>query len=689
MERPKVSQAFLKALTLACSGDVDQAHGLLRPVLEANPVNARASEGLRKLLEGSARRNQVDPPPKVLERLARLHAASRHDALVDEIEPLIERHPRSATLLTLLGAARGAQGRWDEAEVALRLAVVLAPNRPGCHVNLGNALRAQGLKEEAEKSFAEAVALEATDAQSLLYQAHALRRMGRAEDMAAHLERADAIEPIPADQRVLLADSLRLNGRNTEAIAHLRLVRADAPHVQNYSAHYYHQLMHICDWSEYEEMTRAAPTMGVQDQKVDPFSMLPIEDSPHRQLARARLYSVGCFGNAPKEPLVASAPAHARGKVRVGYFAGDAINHATMHLMKGVFRRHDRTAFDVTVFSYSRPSLALYRDHFLADTDRVIDISEMNSGDATAIARSAGLDIAVDLKGYTHNFRLGELAARVAPVQIHHLAYPSSLGATFIDYIVADHVVIPPEWRSCYSENVIYMPNSYQCTDNTRMLSSKNTNREDFGLPKRGVVLCCFNHVYKITPREFDIWMRLLKRLPDSVLWLLKSNDWCATNLRSEAAMRGVSPDRLVFAAPIPQHEHLARIVHADLFLDTFNVNAHTTASDALWAGLPVVTKIGDQFAARVAASLLTAVGLPELITRSEREYEDLIWELASKPERLAELRSRLAINRLVEPLFDTARYTTAFEAGLKAAARRSADGLPPEDIDLAPAPGP
>jgi len=239
------------------------------------------------------------------------------------------------------------------------------------------------------------------------------------------------------------------------------------------------------------------------------------------------------------------------------------------------------------------------------------------------------------------------------------------MGAEFIDYIIADEIVIPEHQRHNYSENVIYMPNSYMCTDNTREFSERPLSRAELGLPEDAFVFCCFNNNVKITSREFDIWMRLLTRLEDSVLWLGKSNIWSTDNLIKEARRRGVDPCRLIFADKVPMDQHLERQKLADLFLDTFNFNAHTTASEALWAGLPVVTKAGNQFAARVAASLLTAVGLPELVTKTEEEYEGLIFELASDKGRLSATKEKLAMNRLKEPLFDTERYTRNFEAGL------------------------
>ena len=282
------------------------------------------------------------------------------------------------------------------------------------------------------------------------------------------------------------------------------------------------------------------------------------------------------------------------------------------------------------------------------------------------LARGHELDIAIDLKGYTRQSRPGLFALRLAPVQIAYLGYPGTMGADFIDYLIADPVVIPDGEKRFYTEKLLFLPNSYQPNDNRREIAQAGSSRADFGLPGDGFVFCCFNQNYKITPREFDIWMRLLGRVDGSVLWLLRSNEWAEANLRREARARGIDPDRLVFAGKLPHGEHLARHAHADLFLDTFNVNAHTTASDALWAGLPIVTRAGRQFAARVAASLLAAVGLPELIAGTDEAYEALALDLATDPDRLAAIRAKLAANRLSQPLFDTVGYTRDFEAALE-----------------------
>jgi protein O-GlcNAc transferase len=293
------------------------------------------------------------------------------------------------------------------------------------------------------------------------------------------------------------------------------------------------------------------------------------------------------------------------------------------------------------------------------------------------------VDIAVDLKGHTDNARTGIFMFRPAPIQVNYLGYPGTMGAGFIDYIVADKTVLPEDHRQHYSEKVVYLPHSYQANDSKKVISPAVPGRTELGLPGEGFVFCCFNNSYKIEPQVFDIWMRLLGRVAGSVLWLLQSNDVAVANLRREAEARGIAGERLVFSPAIELSLHLARLQQADLFLDTFSCNAHTTASDALWAGLPVLTRLGETFASRVAASLLTAAGVPELITHSAEDYEALALALATEPTRLSEIHERLGRQRSVCPLFDTTGFTQDLEAAYSRMMAIFHQGLAPQPITI------
>lgn len=418
---------------------------------------------------------------------------------------------------------------------------------------------------------------------------------------------------------------------------------------------FYHKRS-MCDWSDMNAVFSMVERLIASKQETPPLALLFAEDNPAHQALHSKTYakylSLNRRASRPKRK--------AEGKIRVGYFSADIHSHATAYLIAGLLRHHDRSQFEVVVYSYGRIKDD-WTDKIAESADKFVDASAMGDPELTRLARTDKLDIAIDLKGYTQHVRLGMFREGIAPIHMTYLGYPGTLASPCFDYAIVDETVIPVEEREHYTENLIYLPHSYQCTDNERPVSEKQTARADWGLPEEGIVFCCFNHTAKICPDVFSIWMSVLKQAEASVLWLLESNKWARANLRREAEQRGVDPERLIFAPKVPQDEHLARLRHADLFLDTFAYNAHTTASDALYMGLPIVTKAGRQFAARVGASLLKAVGLPELVTETESEYEALILDLATDPLRLANIRDKLKRDRLSSPLFDTKRALPSY----------------------------
>ncbi len=350
--------------------------------------------------------------------------------------------------------------------------------------------------------------------------------------------------------------------------------------------------------------------------------------------------------------------------------------------MVRMFELHDRNTFEIYLYDYSNVSDEMSQ-RVSASVDHHHRVKTLSDNEIFALARSDAIDIAVDLKGFTAGGRYGLVASRPAPVTISYLGFPGTLGLKAVDYIVADEVMIPQELRRYYVENILYMPECYQVTDDQREIASTVPTRTELGLPEDALVLCCFNGTYKITPAEFDIWMRIMAKVPHSVLWHWATEEKAMENLRNEAEKRGISRDRLIFCGSISQPEHLARLARADLFLDTFNICAHTTASDALWAGLPIVTLQGKQFAARVASSILNAFEMPELITYSAEEYEARILELAENPAELRRLREKVAEKRKSAPLFDTARFTRNWEQMLKKALSNIETGHAPRDLHL------
>jgi predicted O-linked N-acetylglucosamine transferase (SPINDLY family) len=376
---------------------------------------------------------------------------------------------------------------------------------------------------------------------------------------------------------------------------------------------------------------------------------------------------------------------YAHEKVRVAYLSADFQQHATAFLVAGVFEHHDRARFETVLVSFGPDEdQSPMRARLVRACDRFIATEKKSDVEIAGLLRRMEIDVAVDLKGFTQGNRPGIFAQRPAPVQVNYLAHPGTMGADYIDYVLADETVIPREHQRFYSEKVVWLPDSYQANDNRRRVSDRAPTRAEAGLPESGFVFCCFNNSYKITPPVFEIWMRLLGATPGSVLWLLDDSPVATANLKSEAEARGVPAARLVFAARAEVEDHLARQTLADIFLDTSPCTAHTTASDALWCGLPVLTLLGHTFAGRVAASLLRAAGLPELIAPSLETYETMALKLASEPAAIAAMRERLLANRVSLPLFDTARFTRHLEAAFATMRERAQKGLPPDAFAVA-----
>ncbi|HYA65084.1 MAG TPA: hypothetical protein VEE84_00235, partial [Burkholderiaceae bacterium] len=363
--------------------------------------------------------------------------------------------------------------------------------------------------------------------------------------------------------------------------------------------------------------------------------------------------------------------------------SADFYEHATMHLIAGVFEQHDRDKFDLFAFSFGPQTEDEMRQRVRGAFGRFIEVQDCSDRQIAELARSLQIDIAVDLKGFTQEARSRIFSFRAAPIQVSYLGYPGTMASENIDYLLADRVVVPPGSEGHYVEKVALLPDCYQANDRKRKMAEKTFTRPGVGLPEDGFAFCCFNAHYKITPAMFDVWMNILKRVGGSVLWLLDGAPQAVVNLRKEAAQRGVSPDRLVFARRLPPAEHLARIHLADLFLDTLPCNAHTTTSDALWAGLPVLTCMGKSFAGRVAASVLQAIRLPELITHGPADYEALAIELATNPAKLTQIRQTISRNRLTTPLFDTPLFARRIEAAYEKMLERYDAGLTPDLIEL------
>ncbi|APG47153.1 UDP-N-acetylglucosamine-peptide N-acetylglucosaminyltransferase [Phaeobacter porticola] len=443
--------------------------------------------------------------------------------------------------------------------------------------------------------------------------------------------------------------------------------------------------MNLCDWAVYEDQKNKLRILDNDPANGDPFTTLLYVDDAAFQKKRAVIKTKKKAAiSARKVACKFDRSPVAGRKIRIGYFSCDFFNHATMFLMARHFELHDRDKFEIYIYDYSAQPDNVMRQRVLTSADCYRQIENMKDEDVAELARADGLDIAIDLKGYTKHARPAIFGFRAAPVQISYLGYPSTTGMPTMDYFLADAVTVPQEGRRHFSEKILYMPNCYQVNDNSRDHPETKPTRAEMGLPEDAVVFCSFNNHNKVSPVEFDIWMGLLKDVDNSVLWFLAADDAVRANILKEAAARGVPADRIVFAGRCSTPDHVARLPLADIFLDTFACNAHTTASEMLWSGVPVVTKPGEQFAARVAASIVTAVDCPELIADTDEEYRALALRLATQPEERQELREKLKGNIPTTPLYDTEQYVRDFEALLEKAILRYDDGLKPDHLSLA-----
>jgi len=510
-------------------------------------------------------------------------------------------------------------------------------------------------------------------------QGAVLKGLGQLDLSVDAFNKALAIKPDYADAHYNMGLVLQEQGKLEEAIEAYNKALAIKPDYAGALSQAYSVGSLMSDWAYISTLENRLLASKL-DGKQSVYGLLALADKPSMHLEKTNGLTLEKYKNTPK---FATKPFQKSKRIKLGYFSSYFRSHPVSILSTQMLEYTNREQFELFAFHYGPDSDDPYNLRLRDTFDHFINVSKMTDKEVAELAYQKGIDIAIEFNGFMRDGRVGILAHRPAPVQINYLAYPGTMGADFYDYIIGDHVVIPEDQKHNYAENIIYLPDGYMPQDNTRGLSNKPISRTDCGLPKNGFVFCCFNNSFKISPQEFDIWMRLLNKIEGSVLWLLKANKWSENNLRNEASKRGVDADRLVFADKLPLEEHLGRLRLADLFLDTFNFNAHTTASDALWAGIPVVTKIGKSFAARVAGSLLTAIELPELITTTEQEYEALALSLASNPKTLTSIKKKLAEKKNSAPLFDTEKYTKNLERAYVQAYQRYADGLPPAEFKV------
>ncbi len=533
---------------------------------------------------------------------------------------------------------------------------------PGVWNNRGTALRGLHRLDEALASFQRAATLAPGHFNALTNAAVILWDMKRLPEALAAADRALGVQPGFAEALYVKANILRDLGRTDEAlIAYEAALKSNPahPHALNGAA----QVARIvCDWNRTEVLTpRVIENAPGGRAVIQPFVLMGYSDDAALQ-RRCAESLVRKF--VPRRPALRDVPRYGHDKIRLAYLSADFHQHPTARLMVELFERHDRNRFEVTAIAFGPDDGSTLRARLKKAFDRFEDMRGKSDAEVARMLREREIDIAVDLNGHTAEGRPGIFAWRPAPVQVNYLVYPGTTGADFMDVILADRIALPADQQPYMREKIVHLPDSYQANDATRVVPLP-PSRAEAGLPQTGFVFCCVNNSWKITAPMFDIWMRLLSQVDGSLLWLLDGPH--ANNLRNEAIARGVDPARLVFAPKLPAEQHLARHQLADLFLDTLPYNAHTTCSDALWAGLPVVTCYGKSFPGRVAASLLKAIDLPELVTATPQLYEALALELAQNPALLQATKEKLARNRTTTPLFDSERFRKNIEAAYEA----------------------
>ncbi len=569
-----------------------------------------------------------------------------------------------------LGDALAGQEKMDEAAVCYRRAIEINPHLAQVHDSLATALTALGQTQEAAASYHRALDIDPGYVPALNNLGNLLSSMGKWDEAEDCYRRSLEMAPDLAQVHVHLGNLLADRKKPREAIDSYRRALKIKADFSEAVAQLLHQSQMAFLWRDLEELSprldqlTAAEIAGNEVVGESPLINVSRCIDPERNLAVARSWSRD-IGPRASKPVADSSMRDRRGKkarITIGYLSRDFYNHATAHLMLSLFTLHDREKFRVRAYSYGPRDGSFYRQRIERDCDGFADIRDLNDVEAAKRIGDDKVDILVDLKGYTQGNRLGICAPRPAPVQATYLGFPGTTGAGFIDYIITDRVVTPEEHLPFYSEQPAYLPHTYQVNDHRQEISKRGFTRADFGLPDDAAVFCSFNQAYKIEPVMFAVWADVLNATPGSVLWLLASTAFAEGNLRGEAKARGVAPERLIFAGKLPKDEHLERTRLADLVLDTRIYNGHTTTSDALWAGVPVITLKGAHFASRVSASLLYALGLPELITPSLEDYRALALRLARNPGDIHALKEKIAKNRRAQPLFDTPRFTKNIE---------------------------
>ena len=685
------------AMVLHIGDRLVEAEALFRRLVKAHPGDVEAWTHLATILckrgrygEGStvyAKALELAPADPFL-WMAMANAVLANAGPPEDAERFllraVELKPDLANAWQLLGVARRRLERGD-AVAAFERALEIDPTLDEALNGLGQVLRDQGRFAEAEARFRDA--LRSAPASAVLWNGLGcvLFEQGRLPDAADAFRKAVRSDPGLAYAHQNLGAIHSQLGERGEALeqfgAAVNLMPADAALRESLL----HELQQVCDWSRLDDLwRRQRQSLAEGDRSITPFSLLSLPSTPAEQRECAARFAaqISLSAAADRRQLAFRFTPGPRERLRIGYLSGDLHDHVMAYVMAEVFELHDRTGFEIVAYSYGPDDGSPMRKRVAAAFDRFVDVRALSHLDAASRIHADGIDILVDIKGFTEHARSGIAALRPAPVQASYMGFPATMSSDFVDYFIVDRYVVPPSQRAHYGEALAFLPDTYYANDRRRG-DPDPVSRAEAGLPAEGLVFCCFNQTYKILPETFRRWMRIMAEVPGSLLWLLDTNRWAKDNLRREAETQGIEGSRLVFAPRLPAAQHLRRVAVADVFLDTLPYNAHTTATDALWAGVPVVTLPGETFPSRVAGSLLRALEVQELIATSEDEFHRMAVELAVDPARRAALRRRILDNRGRTALFDTPRFTRNLEAAYRRMWARYAAGQAPADITV------
>ena len=605
----------------------------------------------------------------------------RFDEAIAHYDKALGLNPNYAEAWSNKGNTLHELKRYEEAIAHYDKALSLKPDYADVWSNKGVTLHELKRFDEAIAHYDKALSLNPNYAKAWSNKGVTFHGLKRFDEAIDHYDKALSLNPNYADAWSIKGATLYELNRYDEAITHYDVALSLKPDIDWLAGDLLHTKMKICSWLGFSESLNDISKKVVGNKKVaQPFTLLAMNDDALLHKKSSEIYIQSRY---PFNPVLGSVPKYSKkNKIRIGYFSSDFRTHPVSILTAELFELHDKSKFEIIAFSFGTKDTSALHLRVRKAFNKFIDVNDMSDLDIAKLSRKLCIDIAVDLGGHTAGARTNIFAYRAAPIQVSYLGYLGTMGAEYIDCIFADDAIIPVFLQKFYTEKITYLP-SYQVNDRKRHISEKKFTKEELSLPDTGFIFCCFNNNYKILPSTFDGWMRILKAVDGSTLFLYAENKWVEQNLRKEAVARGVDDVRIVFGKFMPTDEYLARYQVCDLFLDTFPYNAGTTASDALWAGLPVLTLMGQSFASRVAASLLNAIGLPELITNTQEEYEALAIELAMNPQKLRDIKLKLARNRLATPLFDTPLFTKNLETiYIKMMERYQAD-LQPDHITI------